>query len=350
MNKQGLIQVLPWQAEGAHQLYHLPWPGTHDCSISGPAGSINYGANKPAKLKGYLEAALSQKGEHGHATLVAVGGAYSNLLLAVAHAAQMYGLHAVCIVRGQELATRPNDRLSTLMAMGADLIYATRDEFRAICTQSLDSEVGTRLLGHVNRPMTFVPEGAAGSPGLLGFEHTAAEWAQVLPTYQGRDKQSELARNLLLNLLKDHLLGNEHAATGTGKVGLLVPMGTGATLAGLRLALPSSIVLVGMSPFDQEYARTEVEKWLPHHLQDPELWRVYSAKTLPNGAPALGGYGRPSAYLLELLRSLDADSNLALNPLYSGLTYAMALNLKQEITEYYPAVQTWFLLDTGGSM
>ena len=83
--------------------------------------------NKFYKLKYNLQAAREQ----GKTLLISFGGAYSNHIHALAHAAHEYGFQALGIIRGQELAEQPlNPTLQDAAALGMQLQFISRADYR----------------------------------------------------------------------------------------------------------------------------------------------------------------------------------------------------------------------------
>jgi 1-aminocyclopropane-1-carboxylate deaminase/D-cysteine desulfhydrase-like pyridoxal-dependent ACC family enzyme len=162
-----------------------------------PAAHPEINGNKWFKLKHHLLLAKA----NGADTLLSFGGIHSNHLRALAKACKIFGFHCKAIVRGEN----PDFETSTLNALeagGADIQFVSRTDYR-----DYKEELAIAFAGEKLATTYIIDEGGFGEPALLG----SAEIAQFIPE-------------------------------GTEEVWL--PVGSGATLAGLALGLAGNNTLI----------------------------------------------------------------------------------------------------------
>ncbi|WP_035857584.1 1-aminocyclopropane-1-carboxylate deaminase/D-cysteine desulfhydrase [Cryptosporangium arvum] len=114
--------------------------------------------NKYRKLRLNLDAARAQ----GHRRLLAFGGAYSNLIRAVAAAGTLFGFETIGVIRGEE--HRPlNPSLAEAVARGMRLTYLDRGTYR----RSGDPDVVAALRREFG-DFYLVPEGGSNELAVRG--------------------------------------------------------------------------------------------------------------------------------------------------------------------------------------
>ena len=124
--------------------------------------------NKYRKLRLNLDAAIAQ----GHRRLLAFGGAYSNLIRAVASGGQLFGFETVAMVRGEEhLPLNPS--LAYAAGRGMRLAYLDRTTYRRkhepVVIEALHREFGDFYL---------IPEGGSNELAVRGCLDIPAEIEQ----------------------------------------------------------------------------------------------------------------------------------------------------------------------------
>ncbi|GAA0284114.1 1-aminocyclopropane-1-carboxylate deaminase/D-cysteine desulfhydrase [Cryptosporangium japonicum] len=121
--------------------------------------------NKYRKLRLNLDAARAQ----GHRRLLAFGGAYSNLIRAVAAAGTLHGFETVGVIRGEE--HRPlNPGLADAVARGMRLTYLDRATYR----RNTDPDVLAALRREFG-PFYLIPEGGSNELAVRGCLDIVAE-------------------------------------------------------------------------------------------------------------------------------------------------------------------------------
>jgi 1-aminocyclopropane-1-carboxylate deaminase len=155
-----------------------------------PAAHPEINGNKWFKLKHHLLLAKAQ----GADSLLSFGGIHSNHLRALAKACKIYGFHCKAIVRGEN-PDFETPTLNALKAVGAEIQFVSRTDYR-----DHKEELAIAFAGEKLNSTYIIDEGGFGEPALLG----SAEIAHFIPE-------------------------------GTDEVWL--PVGSGATLAGMALGL-----------------------------------------------------------------------------------------------------------------
>ncbi len=223
--------------------------------------------NKWFKLQGNIEQARSQ----GIGTLVSFGGAWSNHLHALAATGRELGLQTVGIVRGEQ-PENPSAMLRDVQAWGMQLVYVSREEYRRRAEQDYVEALRRRFT-----PCLVVPEGGANVAGVEGCKAIA----QLL--------------------LEEGIIGHK----------IVLPVGTGATLAGVAAGLGQDYAgdVVGISvlkgAFDLD---SKVTTFTSGHCAN---WRILHDHHC-------GGYARVSPGLREFILAFEEVHKVLLDPVYTG--------------------------------
>lgn len=227
--------------------------------------------NKWRKLRHNLREAVMQD----HHTVLTFGGAYSNHIVATAQACFNAGLDCIGVIRGDELDVRElNPTLLQARELGMEFHFVSREEYR------LRNE-SAFLKGLRDRFGRFyhVPEGGANGLGVKGC-------AEILPEV---DEYYDV---------------------------VCCAAGTGTTLAGLALSLPTGRRLIGFPALKGgEFLRAEVEGLtLESGLRPRSDQHVLELVTEYH----FGGYGKVPVELLDFIRGFEARTTLPLDPIYTG--------------------------------
>jgi len=225
--------------------------------------------NKFLKLRGYIAAAQAQ----GITRLVSFGGAWSNHLYALAATGYQHGLETVGIVRG-EAPVEETDMLKDARRWGMQLEYVSRQHYRLRDTAEYQREISARFA-----PCLLIPEGGASGVGAKGFCTVAAMIKHAAPA----------ARHIV------------------------VPVGTGTTLAGLAASLDSDYELIGISALKRA---TDLEGRVQMLLAEltaerPARWRILHDYHC-------GGFARVDQTLRDFMLAFEAVQNIPLEPVYTG--------------------------------
>jgi 1-aminocyclopropane-1-carboxylate deaminase len=222
--------------------------------------------NKFRKLKYNLEEAADRE----YHTLLTFGGAYSNHISALAYAARVNGLNSIGIIRGDELATRPdlvteNPTLAFALSQGMQLEFVSRDIYK-----SRHEEEFVDLLRQRLGDFYLVPEGGTNDLAIRGCE-------EIL---QADDQDFDY---------------------------ICVSVGTGGTLAGLiNSARPGQEVL-GFSSLKGDFLDKEIGKI----AICKDNWRLVNDYHF-------GGYAKINEKLISFINQYYRSTTIPLDPVYTG--------------------------------
>lgn len=226
--------------------------------------------NKSFKLKYNLERAR----EEGYRRLISLGGAWSNHIHALALIGNHYDFDTVGLIRG-ERQDPLNETLSDAVAAGMELHFLSRSEYRQRNEQEFIRQWQARF-----PDCYWIPEGASNTLGVRGCMEIA-DYA---------DPESEL---------------------------IIVPCATASTLAGLSAGAPDReivgvSVLKGAEDLRERVMACHVnllrEGYIDHM---PENWSIVHDFHC-------GGYARLDARLAAFLHHFQRDSDIPIEPVYSG--------------------------------
>jgi 1-aminocyclopropane-1-carboxylate deaminase len=223
--------------------------------------------NKWWKLKYNLqEAQISGK------PMLTFGGAYSNHIFATAAAAKELQLKSIGIIRGERMNPL-NDTLSFAASQGMELHFVSRQAYR----QKSD----TSFLSHLHEKFGqffLIPEGGTNVHAIRGCEEFA--------------------------LAKLHDINFDT---------LMLPVGTGGTIAGIVAGLTDNKEVIGVSVLKDGSFLTEDIR---------SLLKIYGDTTYGNWSVVTsydhGGYAKATKELLDLLRAMKMQHNLPLDTVYTG--------------------------------
>ena len=221
--------------------------------------------NKWRKLKYNL---LHAK-EAGYETLLTYGGAYSNHILATAHAGKLFGFRTIGVIRGE--AYNPlNPVLTEAVAQGMTLTYLNRATYRL----KEQVEVQQALLKRF-APYYEIPEGGSNASAVVGCREIIAEI----------DIDFDL---------------------------ICCPVGTGGTLAGLVAGLGGRRRALGVAVLKGEnFLHKAVRDLLP---SDAKAYRNWSISFDHH----LGGYAKKNEGLIGFIDTFQARHKITLDPVYTG--------------------------------
>ena len=263
-----------------------------------------YGGNKPRKLEFVLADALRRKSK----TVLTTGAIGTNHGLATALYGAQVGLHVGLLLTYEEPGPDTSRQLLRMAAAGAD-IYYTRNH--AFTLASAPYFIARYWLRDRRRPYILGP-GGSSAMGALGFVNAGFELAAQVAAGELPEPRS-----------------------------IVIPVGTGATLAGLlaglRLAgLSSEVIGVAVTkaptawPIAVKRLARNVTKLLAKRAGERRIAGV-SLDGLSITSDWLGpGYARPSDHSARAL-TLAADlENLELDPVYTAKTMSAVIGLARE--------------------
>ncbi len=263
-----------------------------------------YGGNKPRKLEFVLADALRRKSK----TVLTTGALGTNHGLATALYGAQVGLHVGLLLTYEEPGPDTGRQLLRMAAAGADIYYTRNHAFTAAAAPYF---IARYWLRDRRRPYILGP-GGSSSMGALGFVNAGFELAEQVAAGELPAPRS-----------------------------IVIPVGTGATvaglLAGLRLAgLGSEVIGVAVTraptawPVAVKRLARNVTKLLAKRAGDRDLARV-SLSGLRISSDWLGpGYARPSKLSARALAVAADLEDLELDPVYTAKTMSAVIGLAQE--------------------
>ena len=268
-----LSHTLTWQPTAPLEPLDLPWlrlAGVEVAVLRLDLIDPLISGNKWFKLTGHLRLAI----EAGGQGVISLGGAHSNHLHALAAAGQRFGFATVGLLRGHEQQT-PTTR--DLQALGMELHWLGYGGYRARHQPDFWTPWRTRY-PHLH----CVPEGGGGLAGALG--------CGAIP---------DMVRCQLSDIGWDRHDGWWLAA------------GTGTTLAGLVLAEQGAHPVHGaLAVPDDHGVAQNVAAIFGQVGREASAFRLHPASR--------GGFARTDADLLEFTARAETDSDLPLEPIYTG--------------------------------
>lgn len=306
------------------ELARLPTPIDHLQELSRELGVEIYvkrddltGAaltgNKVRKLEYVLAHALEADAD----VVLTCGGAQSNHCRATAIAARRSGLDVELFLRGARAASVEGNLFLDLL-VGAGIHHLSDDAY-----EQVEKHMAQRAeeLGAQGRDALVIPEGASTPLGSLGYVRCMKEIC---------DEENEASISFDL---------------------LVVPVGSGGTLAGLlagaqRYGFKGRIVGVPVC-HDAEFFRAKVTSILEGMRRDhlPDIDSAVPEGTLQDGFVG-AGYGRATFEELERIRDLAILTGIILDPVYTNKAFGALLSLIR--TGSLPPGQRALFLHTGG--
>lgn len=247
--------------------------------------------NKLFKLQGYLEEAKVQ----GRKTLVTMGGAYSNHILAVAAAAQLEGFHSLGLTRGEK-PTPLSPTLTDAVALHMELRFIARHLYREKDMRQMLSPADK------SNDHYFIPEGGYGRTGARGA-------ATIMDIPCARDYD-----------------------------GIIAAVGSGTTLAGLVLGGADHQTITGIPVLKGAHSlEAEIRNLLP-----PERHEKFS---LIEGYH-FGGYAKHTPLLLDFMNQLYLETGVPTDFVYTGKLFYAVNDLLAK--GFWPAGSRLLVVHSGG--
>jgi 1-aminocyclopropane-1-carboxylate deaminase len=225
--------------------------------------------NKSFKLRDYLAEAKRR----ANPRLVSFGGAWSNHLHALAALGHQHSIDTVGIVRGEEME-QESAMLTDAKAWGMRIVHVSRQEYR----QRNDAHYQQELLARF-APCLLIPEGGSSVTGARGCGAIA-----------------ELIRG-----------------SGSRCRQIVLPVGTGTTLAGLVASLDDSYEVLGIAALK---GVTDLERRVQELLDG--LTSEHCARWRILHDYHCGGFARLNQPLREFMLAFEAVHRVQLDPVYTG--------------------------------
>ena len=234
--------------------------------------------NKLHKLAPNLELARNKN----CSAVLSFGGAYSNHLHALAWACKEAGFKSIGVVRG-ELHSNLTPTLQDCQRWGMQLIPSQRKDYRAY-QQALTDHNTCYFSGQLTFPIfsdlpkdtLVIPEGGSN---LMAIKSVSDAYRGVFKAIASE--------------------GISHAICATG---------TGATLAGLYLAAPKQVKVIGVQAVAEGQATLDrIQNWLNEKPVNLSLVQGH-----------WGGFGKIPLKLLDFIEEFETTYKIPLDPVYNG--------------------------------
>lgn len=230
--------------------------------------------------------------------IISFGGCYSNHLHALAYVCQQQQLEAIAIVRG-ESDNQVNYTLSWAKHWGMKLSFVDRQTYRKRQDLTFLNELQQQYPKHL-----IIPEGGSNQLALPGVGEVINELNQQC-TYDS----------------------------------LLVPVGSGGTLAGLVKQDNNEHNIIGIAVLKQsDYLTNEVKRLLNNESK-------FQRWTIENDYHG-GGYAKFTAEDANQILQFSTATGIPFEPIYSGKMLLGFFDLLEK--GYFSANQHIVLLHTGG--
>lgn len=243
---------------------------------------------------------LAESAQLNCRTILTFGGAYSNHIFATSAAAKECGLNSIGVIRGERVAPL-NHTLSFAEAQGMKLHFISRELYRTKDDTSFEKSLKEKF-----GDFFLIPEGGTNKFALRG----TAEFA--------REKLSKITFDVLM-----------------------LPVGTGGTLAGIVAGLEGSREVLGVSVLKNgDFLKNDIQNFLKKYSE-----KEYGNWTLLTSYDH-GGYAKVTQELLDLVSAMKMQHNLPLDTVYTGKLMSAAL--KEAERGRFSRGTTVLALHTGG--
>jgi len=247
--------------------------------------------NKLRKLKYNLK----QAKQLGYNKLLTFGGAFSNHIVAVSGAGKEFGFETVGVIRGEELIHKIQENPSLAFAQqnGMEFYFmdriSYRDKYDKKIIESLHDLYGDFYLIH---------EGGTNELAINGCEEILTD----------EDKS-------IFNFV-------------------CCAIGTGGTISGIINSSNTTQEIIGFSSLKGDFLINVIRNFV-----QKENWNI-------NSEYHFGGYGKVSDELIRFLNTFYQQTNIPLDPIYTGKMMFGILDLIQK--DYFPINSKILAIHTGG--
>lgn len=248
--------------------------------------------NKWWKLKENLQHVLT----HQYKGILTFGGAFSNHLHATSAACRLTGLKCIAVVRGEE-SIPYNATIQHMIDDGTTIHYCSRTEYRLGFESTYIQELIQK-----NPDYFVIPEGGSNYLGVEGCR----EWGEKLNSLE-----------------TDHFI---------------LPVGTGATLAGLTMGSAKHFLGVPVLK-NAQFLFNSVNNWHEEFNNGSSSYHLLTEYHF-------GGYAKTTPELLQIIRTAKQLYNVELDRVYTSKAWAGLLREVQR--GYFSAGEKIIFIHTGG--
>ena len=269
--------------------FQLEWMKDRKLTVSIKRDDLIHNAvsgNKWRKLKFNL----LQAKHLGKTGILSFGGAYSNHLLATAHACMSNGLDSLAIVRGDELNAGSNDILKQCADWGMKFRFVSREEYGLKDDFEYKNELKSEFRAHY-----LIPEGGKNYFGVIGCQEIVTEL------------ESDFDE-------------------------IWVAQGTCTTSIGLALNCKEHQTIQAVPVLKGFDVLNEINNVMKFAGFDEDLIEHVQSKMNVHSNYHFGGYGKKSEELSEFINQIAVNHQLPLDPIYTGKAFFAMLDKYQKST------------------
>lgn len=238
--------------------------------------------------------------EGSYKAIVTFGGAYSNHILATAKVGFDFQIPTIAIIRGEEQLPL-NPTLKRSKELGMEIHYVSRTEYR-----EKDSVEYLEKIKKQFGKVYIIPEGGGNKEGVIGCKDIVAEIKEEF----------------------DYIITD---------------CGTGATLAGISLALTEKQKAIGIPVLKGgSFILDEVKKYV--ELLNEDASKINNIELVTDYH--FGGYAKHTPELIEFMRWLYTEAEIKTDPVYTGKLFFGVLDLIKK--NYFPTGANIVVVHTGG--
>lgn len=245
--------------------------------------------NKWRKLKYNLIKAESE----GKEKILTFGGAFSNHIYATSAACKIAGFQSTGIIRGNYVDTN-NSTLAFAQAQGMSIKTVSRSIYGSIKNEKIQEDYPDFFI---------VPEGGNNIEGREGLKDLAIE------------------------------LKNEYKKE---KIQLILPIGTGCTMAGLLNHLPQNFELIGINALKNKGIEKDLKNWVTNEKI------LYSI----NHGYHFGGFAKLNQKLVDFSNTFLSKHKFLLDPIYTAKMMYGVFDMIQK--DEFPKGTKIVCIHTGG--
>lgn len=228
-------------------------------------------------------------------SLITMGGAYSNHIVATAAAAKELNLKAIGIIRGEELNEVSNPTLQFAHNKGMELHFVDRTKYRNL--RNNPEQIKKFYPNHF-----FLPEGGTNELAVKGCEEIIPEISVPFDM-------------------------------------IVTPIGTGGTFAGLTKSVRNNQEVMGISSLKGDFIFNEISELLK------EL-NIRNKKYSIINDYHFGGYGKVNGELIDYINWFKENFDIPLDPIYTGKSFFGVWDMIK--TDKFEKNLKIVLLHTGG--
>ncbi len=252
--------------------------------------------NKYRKLKFILADFLGSNKK----SIIAFGGAYSNLLHALSLIVRQMHINATFFIRGDGYDDK-NPTLRFIRGNKVEMIFMSRQDFKMIRDRSFLNQ-----LALLNPDAYIIPEGASNK----------------LATYGSSEIYEEIVQQL--GYFPDYIV---------------MDMGTGGTFAGVMMQIADKTKLVGIPVVKGVNWNNTLSKIIESEIPDKDFQIIEDYH--------FGGFAKYNSELIEFINSFKLEYGIELDPLYTGkLVYGFHDLIKKD---YFRKGSTIVWIHGGGN-